>query len=143
MKTTTQILPGVNFIGWLDSRHLTANVALAGICRMPIPILTTITPIDFFDEPQCECKTKKDSGGYEDTASLKFLCGEKLPDRLPLAFVVTDNNGRSFLIGSKEHPLAIVQPDERLGKPDGDNVGIFYEITHVAIKSLVPCIISI
>lgn len=143
MKTVTQILPGVKFLGWLDSRHLQDNVALAGICRMPVPILTDIHPIDFFDEPQCDCKTKKDGGGYEDTASLKFLTSEELPQGIKMAFIVTDVNDRSFLIGSKERPVPIPAPERRLGKPDGDAAGCFYEVSHVAIKSLIPCIISV
>lgn len=62
MKTSTQILPGIKALGWLDCRALPKRVDLSAICGMPVAILTDIHPIPFFDEPTCECKTKKDGG---------------------------------------------------------------------------------
>lgn len=140
MRTTTQILPGIKSIGWIDCRNLPRRVDLSAICGMPVAILTDIHPIEFFDEPTCECKTKKDSGGYEDTATLKFLTGSKLPPQAT-AFIVTDVSDSSFLIGSLEKPHATAEPVQRLGVPSGDPAGYSYEIKHVAIKSMVPCII--
>ena len=141
MRTSIQILPGIKAIGWVDCRRLPTNVALSAICGMQVVILTDIHPIAFFDEPTCECKTKKDGGGYEDTATLKFLTSEKLPRSATLGFVVTDVNGNSFLLGSLEHPHPIVDCEQRTGIPSGDAAGYSYEIKHVAIKSMVPCVI--
>ncbi len=141
MKTSTQILPGVKAIGWVDCRHLPKRVDLAGICGMPVAILTTIHPVEFFDEPQCECQTKKDGAGYEDTATLKFLTGAELPRSTNLGFVVTDVNDKSYLIGSKERPVPIPEKTHRLGLPDGDAAGFLYEVKHISIKSMVPCLI--
>ncbi|MDE6461256.1 MAG: hypothetical protein K2L32_00585 [Muribaculaceae bacterium] len=141
MKTSTQILPGIKAIGWLDCRHLPRRVDLSGICGMPVPIFTDIHPIPFFDEPTCECKTKKDGGGYEDTATLKFLTSSELPRSAFLGFVVTDVNDNSFLLGSLEYPVPVPECSRSLGLPDGDAAGFLYEIKHVAIKSMVPCMI--
>lgn len=141
MKTTTQILPGIKSIGWIDCRALPRRVDLSAICGMTVAILTDIHPIDFFNEPACECKTKKDGGGYEDTASLKFLTGSELPRYGALGFVVTDVSDRSFLIGSLENPRPVVEYEQRAGVPSGDPAGFSYEIKHVAIKSMVPCVI--
>ncbi len=141
MKTSTQILPGIKAIGWLDCRHLPRRVDLSAICGMPVAILTDIHPIPFFDEPTCECKTKKDGGGYEDTATLKFLTDRKLPCGAAFGFVVTDVNDNSFLIGSLESPCPMVECEQRTGLPSGDAAGFSYEIKHVSIKSMVPCVI--
>lgn len=108
---------------------------------MPVAILTDIHPIPFFDEPACECKTKKDGGGYEDTATLKFLTDRKLPRGAVLGFVVTDVNDKSFLIGSLETPRPIVDCEQRTGILSGDAAGYAYEIKHVSIKSMVPRVI--
>ena len=108
---------------------------------MPEAVLTDIHPIPFFDEPTCECQTKKDGGGYEDTATLKFLTDRKLPRGAALGFVVTDVNGNSFLIGSLEAPRPVVGCEQRTGKPSGDAAVYAYEVKHVSIKSMVPCII--
>ncbi|MBD5505638.1 MAG: hypothetical protein HDR09_18330 [Lachnospiraceae bacterium] len=106
---------------------------------MPVAILTDIHPVEFFGDPECECKTSKEGGGYQDTATLRFLTGAKLPRSATLGIVVTDVNGNSFLLGSKEHPLPVIEPTRRFGTPSSDSAGLLYEITHVAIKSMVPC----
>lgn len=141
MRTTTQILPGIKAIGWVDCRHLPRRVDLSAICGMSVVVLTDIHPIEFFDEPQCECKTKKDGAGYEDTATLKFLTSQKLPRSASLGFVVTDVNGQSYLIGSLEAPQPQVECNQHTGIPSGDAAGYAYEIKHVSIKSMVPCVI--
>ena len=141
MKTSTQILPGIKAIGWIDCRHLPRRVDLSAICGMTVAVLTDVHPIPFFDEPTCECKTKKDGAGYEDTATLKFLTSKQLPRGAALGFVVTDVNGNSYLIGSREHPLPIVEPTRQTGIPSGDAAGYEYEIKHVSIRSMVPCVI--
>ena len=141
MRTTTQILPGIKAIGWVDCRHLPRRVDLSAICGMSVAVLTDIHPIEFFDEPQCECKTKKDGAGYEDTATLKFLTSQKLPRSASLGFVVTDVNGQSYLIGSLEAPHPTVEPTRQTGIPSGDAAGYEYEIKHVSIRSMVPCVI--
>ena len=141
MRTSIQILPGIKAIGWVDCRRLPANVALSAICGMQVVVLTDIHPIAFFDEPTCECKTKKDGGGYEDTATLKFLTSQKLPRSASLGFVVTDVNGQSYLIGSLEAPQPQVECNQQTGIPSGDAAGYAYEIKHVSIKSMVPCVI--
>ena len=140
MKTSTQILPGIKFIGWVDSRHLPNRVDLSAICGMTVAVLTDIHEVAFFDTPECECVTKKDGAGYEDTASLKFSTGKRLPISDFLAFVITDVNDRSFLIGSKERP-AIAAPKQSTGTPSNGAAGFEYEVTHVAIKSMAPCVI--
>lgn len=141
MNTSIQILPGIKNIGWLDCRALPKRVDLSAICGMPVAILTDIHPIPFFDEPTCECITKKDGSGYEDTTTLKFLTDRKLPHGAVLGFVVTDVNDKSFLIGSLEAPRPIVECELRTGVPPGDAAGYSYDIKHVSIKSMVPCII--
>ena len=141
MRTSTQILPGIKAIGWIDCRHLPRRVDLSAICGMTVTILTDIHPIPFFDEPTCECQTKKDGAGYEDTATLKFLTSKELPRSASLGFIVTDVNDNSYLLGSLEKPVPIVETTHRLGIPSGDAAGYAYEIKHVSIKSMVPCII--
>lgn len=141
MRTSIQILPGIKAIGWVDCRHLPRRVALSAICGMTVAVLTDIHSIEFFGEPQCECKTKKDGAGYEDTATLKFLTAQKLPRSASLGFVVTDVNGQYWLIGSSETPHPTIECERKTGIPSGDAAGYEYEIKHVAIKAMVPCLI--
>lgn len=140
MKTTTQILPGIIFIGWVDCRNLPCRVDLSAICRITVPVLTDVHPMDFFGEPECQRQTRKEGAGYEDTATLKFLSDTELPANGCVGFVITDANGISYLIGSREHPRPIVEMTRRTGSPSSDSAGILYDIKHVALRTPVQCI---
>ena len=140
MRTNLQILPGIKFIGWIDCLKLPKRVDLSAICGMKVSILTEVNQIEFFDDPTCECKTRKDGGGYEDTASLSFVTAKPLPLNSHLGFIVTDVNNNSWLIGAQEAPFPVIECKHQLGTPAGDVAGYAVEVSHVSIKALVPCI---
>ena len=139
MKTTTYSLPGIHTIGWVECDKLQANIALSGIVHSVVPVLTDIHPVAFFGQPTCECKTTKDGASTTCTATLKFASAEMLPTNARIGFVVTDNNGLSWLIGSKEPPMPTVNVTIDFGDSDGNGAANFYEVTHTAIKTLVSC----
>lgn len=141
MKNCTQILPGIRAIGWIDCRMLSPNAALYKIVGQPFPVTTDIHPIDFFDEPDCTCSSEKVNGQRVYTANLSFLCATELHD-IPIGFVVTDVEGRSFLIGGKEQPWPKCNPTKRTGQTAGDAAGVLYEIEHKSIGTLIPCVVS-
>lgn len=142
MKTYTQILPGVKAVYWLDSRHLLPRVDLRAICKMPVPVMTSLLHMAVCNDAQCECKSEREGGSIVQTASLKFLTDREPPEGIALAFVVTDISDKSYLVGSLEHPRAVVNCTKRLGVPDGDAAGYLCEIIHKALRSLIPCTIS-
>ena len=139
MKTTTYILPGIQSIGWVDCEKLQSNVALNGICGNRIPVLTEILPVPFFGQASCECSETKESGGVVATATLSFKSDVVFPLHTHLGFVVTDNNGKSWLIGSKEPPFPMMKMCIYFGDCESKSAGISYEIKHTAIKTLLPC----
>jgi hypothetical protein len=143
MNTSSQILPGISAIYHLDCRNLIENIALRGICEMPVPVLTALNEVEIFDEAECSCKTQRDGASHQDTVSLKFLSNVLLPIHQALGFVVIDVNGKSYLIGAKEPPYPVVEVENRCGLPDGDGAGFYYEVKHIAIKSLIQCTISV
>lgn len=142
MKTSTQILPGIRRIGYLKAALLPRAVALHGICGTPVPILTEIVWTDFFDSPDCRCRTEKSGGGYSSTATLKFHSSELIPFCDGLGFVVEDVTGTHYLIGAQEPPLPKIAVEQICGAPDGDGAGFKYDITHTAVRTMVPCIVS-
>ncbi len=139
MNTSTQILPGIKFIGWIDCRYLQRRVDLTAICQKPIPVFTEVHAIDFFGEPDCRCQRKKEGAAYEENASLKFLTDTELPNDITIGFVVKDVNDNSFLIGSLEAPHPIVEFEHNTGIPSTQSGGFQYEVKHVALKTLIPC----
>lgn len=135
-----QILPGVKAIGWIDCSQLQPRVDLHGICMIRVPVLTTITPVVFFGEPDCRCTRSRESGRKAVTATLKFRSGDVLPLHVPLGFVVTDQNYRTFLIGSREHPQPVVKIEQTAGQCVGDAAGYEYEVSHTALATLIECV---
>lgn len=141
MKTNLQILPGIKQIGWVECKYLPRRVDLHGITQTPVSILTSIHKLNFFDNPDCRCKTEKVSGNFSDTASLKFHSNQLIRIDKQIGFVVTDINDVSYLIGGKEPPFPKISVEQSTGSCNGDAAGYYYEISHSAIKSMVKCII--
>ena len=139
MRTTKQILPGVKFIGWVYADRLIPDIALRGIAGMPVPILTDIHDVAFFDEPKCECMTTNDNGNRLDTATLKSSSENVLPVNAHIAFIVPDISDGSYIIGSRETPFPVIKRTIAFGNTANECAGVKYEITHTAIKSLVKC----
>lgn len=142
MRTKTQILPGVSRIGWLDCRFLAPYVSLQYICGMKVSVMTDIHFIPEFEDASCECSTKVNGAGLSATASLKFRTNALIPDNGYLAFVVTTPCGENYLIGSQERPYATMECDHSTGDPSADASGYEYEIKHIAIRSMIPCVIG-
>ena len=141
MNTNIQILPGIRFVGYIDLDKLAAEPRydLAGICGMSVVILTDVIPVDFFDDPECRNVTEKINGQNQDRVSLKFHSHSLIEIHKNLGFVVTDNAGHSYVIGNQLPPFPQIKFELNCGAPDGDGAGFYYEVTHVALSSLVPC----
>ncbi len=141
MNTNIQILPGIRFIGYFDLDKLATEPRfdLAGICGMSVAVLTDVIPVDFFDDPECRNVTEKINGQNQDKVSLKFHSHALIEIHKHLGFVVTDIAGKSYVIGNQMPPFPQVKTELNCGAPDGDGAGFYYEISHVALASLVPC----
>lgn len=140
MKSSTVILPGIRSVGFTDCEGLPSNVALRSIARMDVPLLVAVETVDFFGEPQCECRTERDGAEVTQSATLKFRTSAELPSWRRLAFVVEDVSGRKFLIGAHERPYPQVNVTASTGLPSGDAAGFEVEVTHKAIRTLIPLI---
>ena len=141
MNSTVQILPGIMKIGWVNCDCLPNNIPLSGVSRLPISILSEINYLTFFGNPDCRCVTEKKNNGWSQSATLKFLSCDDIPYESHIAFIVADVNNNWYIIGAKERPYPVVKFEKASGAPSGDPAGISYEITHKAIRTLLPCII--
>lgn len=140
MNTTIQILPGIRFIGYVDCLRLQlAGIANYGLQGIPVGVFTEVKPIDFFDDPECRNVTEFVNGQRQDKVTLKFHSHSLIEIHKKLGFVVTDANGKSYLIGALERPYPVVKTEMMCGAPDGDGGGFYYEVTHEALCSMVPC----
>ena len=139
MNTIKTKLPGVKEIKWVDCQKLQRRVDLQAICMAPVPVLTEQHSIEFFGEVECSSKYEKKSGMSQVTANLQFKTSEELPTHVRLGFVVTDVVGCKWLIGSKEPPYPQITMTRNSGTAQGEPAALTYEITHIAIKTLMLC----
>lgn len=112
---------------------------LAGI---PVGVFTDITPIAFCGVPTCEAVSTYNKNGRIEQTTLRFRTLDVLPTTRHVAFVVTDCNGQSYIIGQHEKPRPIVKVTHDTGTPNGDPAVATVEITLYAQKSLIPCSIT-
>ena len=64
---------------------------------------------------------------------------DELPTNSHIAFVITDCNGQSYVIGQHEKPRPIIKTSSATGTPSGDPAVCSVEVTLYAQKSLIPC----
>ncbi|MBD5296491.1 MAG: hypothetical protein HDS21_00185 [Bacteroides sp.] len=141
MNTSTQILPGIKFIGYVDIDTLpdAPRIDLAALCNMTVGIFTEIHPIDFFGSPDCRASSERVAGQSSETATLKFKSKSILPALSHIGFVITDIEGNNYFIGNQRPPFPTLKVDTIFGSPDGDSAGFDYEIKHTALKSIAKC----
>lgn len=72
---------------------------------------------------------------YEKT-SMEFTTTDEIPNYQELAFIVTSAEGRSYVIGQREHPFPIVEISEKIN--DDTNIKEV-KVTFTRLKSLIPC----
>ena len=138
----TQSLPGIKFIGFVESDKLQREMMLKALANLPVGIFTDITPIVFCGVPTCEAVSTYNNNGRIEQTTLRFKTLDALPTSRHVAFIVTDCNGQSYVIGQREKPRPIVKVTRETGTPDGDPAVATVEVTLYAQKSLIPCNIS-
>lgn len=132
-------LPGLTHIYTVDCHQLPMNIGMMNRCGMPIAIYACMTEISFFGTATCSMESSYVSGGRQEVATLVFSSTEHIPACKPLAFVVTDVNDRSFIIGAREKPYPMIKATRQTGTPDGEPSCYNYEITHTSNSTMIEC----
>lgn len=141
MGSPIQILPGIKSIGWLDCRKLHRFVGLLSERFGELAAVnTTVNRLRWFSGADCRRECGLSEGRYSEKSTLRFSTDEAIPDGVPLGFVVETPDGDLFLIGSREPPFPTVSVTRTAGSPGGDSAGFIYEISHVGLRTMVPCL---
>ena len=133
-----QSLPGIKFVGYVDCDKLQREMMYKSLAGIPVGIFTDITPIVFCGVPTCEAVSNYNSNGRVEQTTLKFKTLDTMPTSRHIAFVVTDCNGKSYVVGQHEPPRPIVKITKNTGTPDGDPSVLAVEVTLSAPQSLIP-----
>ena len=135
-------LPGIKFIGFVVAENLQREMMFKHLAGIPVGVFTDITPIAFCGVPTCEAVSTYNKNGRIEQTTLRFRTLDVLPTSRHVAFVVTDCNNQSYIIGQHEKPRPIVKVTRDTGTPNGDPAVATVEITLYAQKSLIPCAIT-
>ena len=135
-------LPGIQSIAYLLSQSLSEYLTMQAISKVPVAIdAALLNPICFSGEPTCECTQSNASIGLSQNLELTFCSKLQLPDNDYLAFLITDANGQSYLVGTKEeHPL--IERVQSFGTPEGDPSTFTYRIQLTSPQALIPCSVA-
>jgi len=133
-----QSLPDIVAIYRLSCVALPSFITEKYRARVPVEIGASLVPIAHFSRASCEAELLYDSGGYTEKAVLQFATTEELDGVTPLAFVITDAQGQSYVIGAKEKPYPMVEVTRSIDKDTNVNT---VKVSFSRRKSLVPCLI--
>lgn len=131
-----QSLPGIKSIGYLPCANLSPLIMQKHIVGIPVGVFSAITPIEHYGNASCEAESEYDHGRKLQKTKLKFSTTDEIPIDKHLAFVVTDVEGKSWLIGLREPPCPIT---EYVRKIDSSTNIWEVEVSFSARKSLISC----
>ena len=136
---TTQSLPGITKLGYVPSENLQRQIMQKRLAGLPVGVFTDIIPIDFVGVPTCTTVSDYDNNGRLEKATLKFVTNDNIPIYKDIAFVITDSNNKSWLLGTKEKPRPIIHIEHNTGTPSGDVNAYAFEVSLYAHKALIEC----
>lgn len=131
-----QSLPGIKFIGYLSCSLLPPNILQKSLAGVPVAIYSPPTPIEHYGNAECVAEQEYDHASYLEKTTLTFTTTDEIPNSKPVAFVVTDVNGRSYVIGHQENPCPVVEISRKKGVEESI---CELNVSFSAQKSLISC----
>ena len=132
-------LPGIKSIYYVPCSSLPASLMLKALSDLPITLTTGLEPIPFADEPTCESEGANTNNGPAEQVTLTFQSLMVIPEDIPIAFALTDVNGQSYVIGTKEQPYPLITCRQSFGSPSGDAHSLGVEVAFTAPMALIAC----
>ena len=133
-----QSLPNITAIFYVPCASLIPNITEKYRAGLPVAIFPLPSAIEHYGNASCEAEQEYDNGGYSEKTVLQFTTTDDLSHYPALAFVVTDADGQSYVIGTKEAPYPIMEITQTIDKEVNVNT---VKVTFTRRKSLVPCVI--
>lgn len=132
-------LPGIKTLAYVRASALTPSIAMKAVAKLPVSIYVSPTPIEFTGECTCVVDSTNEHNGTSEVAVLSFRSQADLPEEFPLAFVLTDVHGKTYVLGAYEPPFPKITVSKTFGLPQGDPRTKSYEVTFQSIKALIEC----
>lgn len=134
-------LPGIRKIQIVRCADLPAGVMLHSICGCLVAISAPAEDIEFCGKPTLSWEGSKVNGSRQEKSTLQFSTVHHIPEREHIAFVITAADGSQYLIGSREGRFPVIEYSDTTGEVGRTASVRTYKITHIAQKSVLPCVL--
>lgn len=137
-------LPGVVRIVAIRCSSIPPHAMLSAMCGAKIALGVARSArfaVRFFGEPLFKCEGSLVNGSRQESSTLEFKTSTPFPEGERLAFVVTVASGAQYLMGTREPKYPAMEYTDTAGTPSGEPALRTYRITHIAQKSLLPCVL--
>lgn len=138
MESQYIILPGIIEVRWIEARNLSPNMVAKHVAGLPVAVMTDTIPLKTCGVAQCESVEEHNNNGRVEKTTLTFMTNAPLPRLREVAWLFRQASGQWWLIGSREPHYPTVKITFHSGEPGGERAVNTVEITHQAVKSLIP-----
>lgn len=138
MKNQCINLPGIVEVRWIDARNLSPNLVAKHVAGLPVAVMTDTMPLETYGEAQCQSVEEHENNGRVEKTTLTFMTNAPLPRHREVAWLCRQASGQWWLIGAREPHYPTVKIAFHSGEPGGERAVNTVEITHQAVKSLIP-----
>ena len=105
-------LPGIKRLSYINAKELASDLQAHALSGAPVWVTQSQTEIPFTGEASCACTRNNEHGASNESVELTFESLLPIPEHIPLAFIVTDVNNRSYLIGQREQPWPFIESNQ-------------------------------
>lgn len=141
LNMAVNTLPGIVKIQMVRCEDLPEHLMLLAEAGAAPVLALPAVDIPFFGFPSLKWDGSILNGARQEQSTLEFKTTYRIPDNIRFAFVVTTAAGRQYLIGTREPKYPQIKFSDTTGAPDGDAALRTYKITHLAAKSVLPCLL--
>ncbi len=132
-----QSLPGIIAIAYLECDKLSYNIEERSLAGLRVGVYEPTTKVCFSGMPTCITESEYDKHSQSERTTLTFQTVDDIPVRRNLAFIVTDVQEQSYIIGHAEDPFPTIKRSRNLGTPAEEKAVYTYEVTMIGRKSII------
>lgn len=132
-------IPGIKQILAIRPIDIPADVLHRAEVGLPTTIFGKALEVPFVGVPTCEVVEKRNKSGASFETKLKFISQEDIPELHPICWVVTDNDGRSTLLGCQSGPYPRETRTDSTGE-FSSRKGVSHEI--ICITRPAECVVA-
>ena len=137
----TNSIPGIRDIRVIPCPLLPKGAMMHSICGCLVTISAPATTVPFIGTPTLAWESTMADGASQEKSTLQFTTARPLTAAGHLAFVITAADGRCFLIGTREGRFPKIEYSATTGDPARTPSLFTYKISHIAQKSVLPCLL--